>query len=183
MTAAFVTPDEVEAWAGAEDPDNYQIIALDPGGTTGWALFQVHPDAMTGDPDITVMSNIEWWTAGEFTGSSLSQCDEVVELCVSWPGARLVTEDFKLRQMAAELDPVEINHTVAWALRPRYFVKQSAALAMGTVTDDRQKAWGFWIPGKPHARDAVKHAITFLKRKKQQAVVEAERARRLGGGA
>lgn len=178
VNEAYVTAGDAEAWAGAEDPENYQVIALDPGGTSGWALFQVHPDAMTGDPEIPIFSNIEWWTAGEFTGSSYSQCDEIVELCNSWPGARLVTEDFKLRQMAAQLDPVEINHTIIWALRPRYFVKQSASLAMGTVPDERQKDWGLWLPGKPHARDAVKHAVTFLKRKKQQAVVEAARVRR-----
>jgi hypothetical protein len=168
----WVSPDDAEAWAGEFDPDVYQVLTLDPGGTTGWALFCVHPDAVTGDPEIHLFGeygNVLYWTAGEFTGSSLRQCDEIVELANSWPGARLVTEDFKLRQLNAELSPVEINHTIAWALRPRYFVKQNASLAMTTLTDDRQKDLGFWIPGKEHARDAVKHAVTFLKRKKAQA--------------
>jgi hypothetical protein len=175
----YLDPDSAsDLWGGATDPDGYQVLALDPGGTTGWAVLCVHPEAMEGDPDVPVMSNIEWWTAGEFTGSSLSQCDEIVELAHSWPSARLVTEGFKLRQLNAELDPVEINHTVAWALRPRYFVQQQPALAMSTVTDDRQKEWGFWVPGKPHARDAVKHGITFLKRQKERAVQALRQVRR-----
>jgi hypothetical protein len=69
---------------------------------------------------------------------------------------------------------VELNAMLLWALRPRYFVKQSASLAMTTVTDDRQKEWGFWLPGKPHARDAVKHNLTFLWRQKERQVRSKE---------
>jgi hypothetical protein len=157
-----------------EEPEDdgevgFQVIALDPGGTTGWSIFQVHPDAMSGDPTIPVMANVECWYAGEFTGSQDSQIDEILAMVEEWPHARLVTEDFHLRQVNAVLDPVEINAILRWACRPRYWVKQQPGLAMGTVSDDRQKAWGYWVPGKPHARDAVKHAITFLKRRKEAA--------------
>ncbi len=180
MTSSFRDADEVEDWAGIEDPDAYQVLAFDQGGTTGWALFQVHPDAMEGDPALKVFDNIEWWTAGEFTGDLMAQADQMVELCHSWPGARLVMETFKLRQMHAELSPVELSFAVRRDLRPRYFVMQQPALAMSTVTDERQKDWGFWVPGKPHARDAIKHAITFLKAKKAQAVAVASRHPRQG---
>lgn len=166
----WIEPDDAE-----DDGSGYQVIALDPGGTTGWSIFQVHPDAMEGDPEIPVMSNIEWWTAGEFTGQQDDQIDQILEIIRSWPDARLVTEDFQLRQLNAVLDPVEINAILRWAVRPRYFVKQHGSLAMSTVTDERQKAWGFWIPGKPHARDAIKHNITFLKRRKEAAVKAARR--------
>lgn len=155
------------------DPDQYIVLALDPGGTTGWCVMCVHPDAMTGDPEFRVMDNVLWWTAGEFTGNQDDQIDEIVALIASWPSARIVTEDFVLRQMNAVLAPVEINATLRWAIRPRYYVKQQASLALTTVTDDRQKDWGFWVPGKEHARDAVKHAITYLKRRKEAAVKAA----------
>lgn len=178
MTAP--TYDELLAATGDEEDSadaegaGFQVIALDPGGTTGWSIFQVHPLAMCGDPSIPVMPNIEWWDAGEFTGPQDDQIDQILDLLVEWPYARLVTEDFHLRQVNAVLDPVEINAILRRETRPRYWVKQQPALAMGTVTDDRQKRWGFWVPGKPHARDAVKHAITFLKRRKE-AAVSAER--------
>jgi hypothetical protein len=169
----WLDPDD--AWTG--DPEGFQVIALDPGGTSGWALFQVHPMAMEGDPGIRVMDNIEWWTAGEFTGPQDEQLDQIIELVNSWPAARLVTEGFQIRQLNALLDPVEINAVLRWACRPRYWVKQNPSMAMTTVTDDRQRAWGFWLPGKPHARDAIKHNITFLKRKKEQAVKTTRRVR------
>lgn len=176
MTQAFLTPEQAaEVWANAVDPDAYQVLALDPGGTTGWTVFQVHPDSMTGDPSIKLMANVEWWTAGEFIGKQVDQVDQIVALINEWPAARLVTEKFVLRQVNALLDPAEINATLRWAVRPRYFVEQQAQLAMSTVTDERQKQWGFWIPGKPHARDAVKHALTFLKRRKEQEVVAARK--------
>ena len=163
---------------GYWDPDTYQVLSLDPGGTTGWAVFSVHPDAMSGDPEIPILPNIELWRCGEFTGPRNSQIDQIVDLCSAWPDARLVTEDFVLRQLNAVLEPVAINAAIDWALRPRYWVYQMSSLAMSTVTDERQKAWGFWVPGKEHARDAVKHNITFLKRRKESAVKEAARSSR-----
>lgn len=179
MNEDWLDPESAdEAWSGVDDPDQFQVIALDPGGTTGWSLFQVHPLAMEGDPDIRVMENIEWWTAGEFAGPQVQQIDQIMELVQSWPAARLVTEGFQLRQLNALLDPVEINAVLRWATRPRYWVAQNPSMAMTTVTDDRQKAWGFWLPGKPHARDAIKHNITFLKRRKEAAVKAATAARR-----
>jgi hypothetical protein len=173
MNEGWIDPEQAaEEWAGVEE-GLYQVIALDPGGTTGWSLFQVHPDAMNGDPSIPVFPNIEWWTAGEFTGKQDNQIDQIMELVHSWPAARLVTEQFVLRQLNALLDSVEINAILRWACRPRYWVTQQAGLAMSTVTDTRQKDWGFWIPGKEHARDAVKHNITYLKRRKEAAVKAA----------
>lgn len=169
----------VETWGGEEDPENsYQVISLDPGGTTGWALFAVHPDAMGGDATIPIFSNIDLWTCGQFSGKQADQVDEAVALIEAYPAARLVTEDFKVRQLNALLDPAEINATLSWAIRPRYFVKQMPSLAMGTVTDERLKAWGFWVPGAEHARDAIRHNITFLRRQKERAVRESQILRR-----
>jgi hypothetical protein len=184
VSGAWLSPEQASlVWsAGEEEEAGYQVIAFDPGGTTGWALFQVHPEAMMGDPSIAVLPNIEWWTAGEFTGNLDDQCDEAVELIASWPHARLVSEQFILRQMNADLAPVEMNAKMRWAFRPRYFTLQQPALAMSTVTDDRQKSWGFWLPGKPHARDGIKHAITFLKRRKEAAVKEARAIAQLRHG-
>jgi hypothetical protein len=176
MTEAWVDPAELPE--DDEEEVSYQVLSFDPGGTTGWALFAVHPDAMAGDPEIPIFPNILWWTAGQFTGLQPDQIDECVGLVEAYPSARLVTEDFKVRQLNALLDPAEINAVLRWAVRPRYFVKQNSALAMGAVTDDRLKSWGFWLPGQEHARDAIRHNITFLKRAKERAIKEAESLRR-----
>jgi len=179
MNESWEEPGLVERiWGGDEPEMSYTVLALDPGGTTGWCVIGIHPDAMTGDPDMHPFGeygNVMFWSAGEFTGVQDNQVDAIVELVNSWPSARLVTEDFKLRQLNAELDPVEINAIIRYVCRPRYWVKQNSNLAMSTVTDDRQKALGFWIPGKEHARDAAKHGITFIRRQKERAVMAGRR--------
>lgn len=173
---AFIAPDEAhDLWAEVDEgPDGlYLIVALDPGGTTGWTVMGVHPEALNGDPDVPILSNIEWWTAGQFKGQEWDQCDQAVELINSWPSARLVSEKFVLRSRVTTSDVTvldRMNAVIGWAVRPRYIVLQQPSLAMSTVTDDRQKLWGFWRPGEEHARDAIKHALTFLKRQKERAI-------------
>lgn len=159
-----------------DDPDQYIVLALDPGGTTGWCVMGVHPDAMSADASLRILDNIEFWSAGQFEGLESDQCDEVVALIASWPSARLISEKFTLRTRvtSAEVFALErMNAILSWAIRPRYMVLQQPALAMTTVTDDRQRQMGLWIPGKEHARDATKHALTFLKRQKERQVMAA----------
>jgi len=154
-----------------DTPDMYVAAAFDTGGITGWCVVGIHPDAMLGDPEIKIMDNIEFWSAGEFTGPEYDQVDEMVELIAAWPSARLINEDFILRKTSMSRDllaPVRITAALEWAVRPRYWVKQQPELAMTTITDERQKAMGLWIPGKEHARDATKHAFTFLKRQRDR---------------
>jgi len=190
MTQSYLEPEEASSfWSGGEDPDLYTILALDNGGDSGWCVMGIHPDAMGGDPDLRVIANILFWTAGEFSGDEDSQCDQILELIETWPGARLVTELFTLRTRVTSREVFALermNAILRWAIRPRYFVYQQPSLAMTTVTDQRQKDWGFWIPGKEHARDAVKHALTYAKRKKDQAIkakqIQERPAERGGGG-
>ena len=48
-------------------------------------------------------------------------------------------------------DRVLLNGQVLWL---------TASMAKTTITDERLKHMGLWIPGKRHARDALRHAIT-----------------------
>lgn len=171
---ALLPREEAEELYGDEaDPDMYIVLSLDPGGTTGWSIFGIHPDAMSGDPAIQVVPNVEFWLAGQFEGEEHDQADEIVDLVGHWPSARLVCEDFILRkhsQARELLSPVRLTAVVSWAIRPRYLVLQQPSLAMTTITDERQKAMGFWLPGQQHARDAIKHNLTFLKRQRDRQV-------------
>ena len=164
--------DDAQAlFAEEDDADQYIVLGLDPGGTTGWCVMGIHPDAMSGDPSIRILDNVEFWSAGQFTGNEDDQCDAIVEMIGVWPSARLVTELFTLRTRvtSSEVFALErMNAILRWAIRPRYFVFQQPSLAMTTITDERQKAMGFWIPGQEHARDATKHVLTFLKRQKER---------------
>jgi hypothetical protein len=153
------------------------VIAFDPGGTTGWAVITVHPDALE-DPDVPILENILHWDQGQIVGDEHSQVDHIIEMLDLWDGAAVLFEDFELRTMAAELSPVRITNTVSWALTrlfdpPRNIFLQMPAMAMTTATDARLRRWKLYRPGQEHARDATRHAIVFLRRAKQAARMRA----------
>lgn len=176
------------------------VVWFDPGGITGWGVFSVHPDALT-DPSFRVLDNITHWACGQFVGGEANQVDQMVELARSWPGAAIGCEDFILRKFERGrelLAPVRMNAAFSYAMRRGVtFVRdgrtgehkpevdrsgyvtihyQQPALAMTTMTDDRLKALGYYerTVGLQHARDAVRHCITFLKRLKEKPALRAE---------
>lgn len=149
------------------------VIAFDPGGTTGWALFCVHPDALL-LPDILILNNIQHWAFGELTGTEFAQVDGMLELADNWPKAALLVEDFILRRFDMSrnaLAPVRLNAALRYAVAPRFVHLQQAQLAKTTITDARLRAFGFWeqTENKVHARDGIRHGLTFLKRLKTQS--------------
>lgn len=164
-----------------EDPT---VVAIDPGGTTGWAVLQVHSQSLI-DGDVPILANVEHFASGQFTGSELDQAIEVVDLFEQWPGSALLIEDFILRVSSADrslLSPVRITaHIEALVQAPRLreglpdlpIFKQTPEMAMSTATDERLKRWGLYRPGEQHARDATRHAITFIRKMKGQANVRA----------
>jgi hypothetical protein len=170
-----------ELYGNEVSQELYIVLGFDPGGTTGWCVMGVHPDAVaSGDPEIRIMDNVEFWSAGEFVGTEHSQCDQIVDMVNCWPSARLVSEQFILRSnvRGGEVFSLErMNAIISWAVRPRYFVLQQPSLAMTTITDQRQRDMGLWIPGKEHARDATKHVLTFLRRQRDRHLKAAATVR------
>ena len=85
-------------------------------------------------------------------------------------------ESFRLRKFSSAeelLSPVRISarfHDRLYSQRGgRPYIEQPPSLAMSTVTDQRLQKMGLYAPliGKEHARDAAKHAVTWLKRAKK----------------
>lgn len=150
------------------------VIALDPGGTTGWCVLAVHPESLV-EPDVTILGNILWWTSGQFTGTEYKQNSQIIDLIECWPYAAVLLEDFILRKQLRSrelLSPVRITSVIEYELervgRPCF--KQQPSEAKNTATDDRLKNWGLYRRegGEEHARDATRHAITFLRRAKDR---------------
>lgn len=152
--------------------DSPVVIAIDPGGTTGWAILQVHPESLF-DPEVRILDNVDWWKSGQFTGSEDQQAKDICDLFFSWPGAAMVVEDFILRKMSKDrelLSPVRITAKVEhslWLRKSSYFL-QAPSEAKTTATDERLKSWGLHRPGEEHARDATRHAITFMRKAKER---------------
>jgi hypothetical protein len=178
-----------------ELPLTATVIALDPGGTTGWSLFDVHPESLF-DPEVSILENINFWTHGQIdcgstkgnlgvsshpgisTSGEAAGVEELVGLVDSWPGAALVIEDFIIRQYNQSRDflsPVRITAALSqhiWREKRTYFVQQPS-LAKTTVTDDRLRNWNLYARagGLNHARDADRHVITFLRRCKSDPLL------------
>lgn len=158
------------------------VVAYDPGGVTGWAVFSVHPDSLT-DPEVLVTLNVNHFACGEFSGAEAEEVDEMVTLAEAWPGAALLLEDFvpqKLEQSRAFLSPVRINAAFKYEMRRHHGRRcwmQMPALAKTTITMDRLRAMEtYWkaTEGKKDARMAVVHALVFLKRLKADPKLLAE---------
>ena len=167
--AAKSTKDEPELCASPV------IIALDPGGTTGWSILKVHPVALI-DPEIPILSNIEAWRSGQFTGNENQQAKDILEIVENWEGAAVVMESFILRKFSSDedlLSPVRLLAKIEYGmwLLDRGFFKQQPSEAKGVATDDRLKSWGLYKSegGMQHARDADRHGITFLRKCKAKA--------------
>jgi hypothetical protein len=166
-----VVEDDDTGWAS--------IIALDPGGTTGWCVMTVHPEALVAD-DVRILDNIQHFSYGQFYGAEIDQELEILKLLEAWPGSPGVLERFVLRKFlksAELLAPVRVNAVVEFIMatgyvgrfQPRPYVLQQPSDAKSTATDDRLKEWGLYRPdGQEHARDATRHAITLLRRAKGQ---------------
>jgi hypothetical protein len=199
MAAEFVAPArrgsrraapiESEDLSASGLPDLvYQSIAYDPGGTTGWSVMCVHDVAMR-SLDYKILDNITFWSAGEFTGDEDSLVDQMLGLAEAWPEAKVIGEGFDLRtenRSSDVLSPVRILAAFRYALghpaprsgcSPRGVIIQMPALAKASVTDDRLERWGFAerLRGLQHARDAVRHNITWLRRAKDILSAHVER--------
>lgn len=167
------------------------VIGIDPGGTTGWSLISVHPEAII-EPKADLLENIFTHQHGQVDcgmhrgnlGTSLhggistegefSGIYDIVELIRSWPSAAIVVEDFQLRQMRMDRDllsPVRITAGIGlslWLDGRDYHVQQPAD-AKNVCSDARLKEWRMYDGrgGLQHARDADRHAIMFLRKAKQ----------------
>lgn len=161
-------------------PGFAKLLWLDPGGTTGWCVMVLHPDALD-NSEVSILENLALVRYGQIPGAGMA--DESEQLAVSrilntlesWPGCAYGTESFRLRQFTKDLElltPVRVNAVVKytlWAGGWGRLWEQQPALAKTTAPDVRLKEWGLYdTHSGPHARDAVRHAITFLRRCKQR---------------
>jgi hypothetical protein len=161
-------------------PSNYlNLLAIDPGGTTGWAHFIIPRASMFGsDP-----SEVTDWSTGEFTGDENEQAMSIARLTREIQsmdyklGVAVVCEDFDFGSPLRNREvysPVRIAAKIdllcaMGKMDDARFVLQSRSIAMSTATNERLKAWGYWEPdAAEHKRDATRHAITVLRRAKQK---------------
>lgn len=99
------------------------------------------------------------------------QVRQIAGLLDNFPEAALVIEDFQLRMFNQDRETLspsrlrlaiqseEILHGVG-----RVPFLQQPSEAMNTATDGRLARANLYFPGMPHATDAARHAMTFLRK-------------------
>lgn len=152
---------------------NYRVVALDPGGTTGWAKYDAkyRTEHDSGKP-ILVEQNFEVGQLGPHEHHR-----DLYAALEHWHIHHfvVVTESFEFRQndgnrMGIELISREyIGVTKLFgAERKVPVVLQTAGAAKKFVPDKgpdankKLKAMGWYTPGMKHANDAARHLIYYL---------------------
>ena len=191
-------PRKVKVIDPEDIPSEVQVLALDPGGTTGWTILTCDPIALLPEGPSVLKSVQRWYigqvdcgstkgnlgnspytgisTAGESAGAAV-----LGRLARNWPGAAIVVESFILRQFSKDQDLLSPQRITAkfeqylW-LDGRSYFTQSPSEAKTSATDERLKTWGFYTSegGLRHARDATRHGLTFLRRASQPGRKAAE---------
>lgn len=127
-----------------------KIMTIDPGPSTGLSLW----DSDSGDgPFATILPRVE---AEDFVAERIPAVDVVIiEIFVISQGtikkSRAGAESIEMIGMTRYL--CRINDTPLLESRP--------ADVMRFATDEKLKRIGWYVPGPDHARDALRHLLTF----------------------
>lgn len=139
---------------GSLEKVNLTILALDPGNTTGWAVFK--------DSKLQDSGHLE-------TVDATITAAEIDKLLTTHTPAIVIIEEYrvyawKVKQHAwSDLPTARLigGIDIICAIKGIPVCMQSAQQAKGFCTDDKLKAWDYYAVGR-HARDAVRHGCFWL---------------------
>jgi hypothetical protein len=131
------------------------LVALDPGQTTGYAIF--HGDQLK--------------EAGQLNTKTIEIGLQALEnLLLKHRPDFVVYEAYRVYQHKTEDHANSDLHTsqfigcikVLCLQKGIKFHNQMASVAKQFCTDDKLRTWSLWAKGQKHARDAIRHGIYFL---------------------
>ena len=147
------------------------FISIDPGGTTGFAALHVSNHGLT-------FTLAEYHTQSPDAPGFLALAT-LLRRAAQKPGTVVIIEDFQLRASPHQganrnwgLQPVAITGALQGFLAAHHIPTaawkfQTASLAMSSFPDHRlatvTPVWAQYTTGYPHARDAARHLLTYLK--------------------
>lgn len=129
-----------------------RLLALDPGGTTGWAYFE----------------QLHLVEAGQIVGTHIG----IQDLILHYAPEVLVMEDYKIYPWKAKQHNFSGGETIRLigavealaASNPGRLrlVLQMAHVGKSFCKDDKLRRWGLYQNGQRHANDAVRHGAHYL---------------------
>ena len=140
------------------------MLAFDPGGTTGVAVFAYYPN-----DKLTLISHHQ--IPGGLSGF-LAWWHDQSEAIFMWD--EIVCESFILRPgvHGADITPAYVIGAIkAMNANSRPFIEQQPSMKM-LCSDETLKKFGMYQKGKPHANDAIRHGIISLRNRNHKFTVE-----------
>lgn len=133
------------------------LLCLDPGETTGFAVFNREKLVRFGELSGTIKHN-------DINSALLANFIHEIQ------PTHIVCEDYRIyshklkRHAYSRVMTIRLIGAIEFICQmeniPLTF--QMAAQAKGFVTDERLRNWGFWYRGVKHARDAIRHGLYFI---------------------
>ena len=160
---------------------NLSLIGLDFGGTTGWARFVVPRACFYGSAESEILE----FKYGELYGDEDKQVRELCGLArasqgLSYKvGPALIGEGFDLAPSYSNTNADTVLSPVRLAAKLGYAVfrgdadgakltLQPRTLGFQMFPDERVKKYGYYVPGPDHIKDAIRIALTALRRAKEK---------------
>ena len=136
------------------EPFHGTILALDPGETTGWALFE--------NQNLVKSGQISTWPMKHAVS-------ELSKLLLEDP-THVVYEQYRVYSWKSDdhkWSNVPTLHIIGCIetlsiLRGNSYSDQSAQVAKNFCTDEKLQRWDFYKTGERHARDAIRHGCYYL---------------------
>lgn len=127
-----------------------RLLALDPGTTTGWAFFV----------------DGELKKCGQCIGEDI----RIEKLILELNPTVVVTEEYVLypwairQQQWSDLPVSQLIGVIKFICKKQKvaIVMQGANLGKGFCKDARLRGWNYYITGKKHANDAIRHGCYLL---------------------
>lgn len=145
-----------------------KLIALDPGGTTGWATCRVD---LT-DAAFTASKPEYEWHCGHIEGDDHhDKLYQLLELQEDEHHCVVICESFEFRQFdkrdrhninLMSREYIGVTKLFCQERTTTELVMQTAATGKGFVKDENIKKLGLWHPGWKHAMDATRHLLYYM---------------------
>ena len=139
------------------------ILCIDPGGTTGIAIFNVSEDS---EPRL--------WEHLQIPNGTKGFIDFFRENEPLYNWKKIVCESFTLRTGVKfpDLTPVYIIGALEAMVKDSVEVVLQSPSLKGLCDDDRLKSIGMHQRGNGHANDAIRHGIIYLRNTKHMPTIE-----------
>lgn len=131
------------------------IMTVDPGKMTGWAMYTTEVDSFSSG-QAPWFEHLQWF-------EDVYRAFDVV-VCESFV---ITAATIKKSRQNWSLEAIGTMKYLL-AKQGRELVLQSPGEAKGFATPEKLKKVGWWLPGKDHAQDAARHMLTYVVRNSRE---------------